>query len=486
MNEMAGHNKKILVVEDDQYVLESLSLLLTHEGYEVSTANEGQTALQLIKNEPFDLVIVDLKMPKIDGLELLKKIRAVVPDTVVIMMTAYGSIKSAVEAMKLGASDYITKPISADEIRLSIQKVMEKQNLITEIKSLRQELEGRYGLDKIIGKDPKLQEVYDLILTVAKTDTTVLVTGETGTGKELVAKAIHYNSVRKNKPFVTVNCCAMPETLLESELFGYEAGAFTGAIRRKIGKFEFASGGSIFIDEAASIPTSIQTKLLRVLQEKEFERLGGNETIKTDVRLIAATNKDLRKGIEEGRFREDLFYRLNVFPIYLPPLRERKGDIPLLVSHFLEKFGKTTGKAVKGISQEAFRAMISYQWPGNIRELENLMERAILMAKGTIIEEVDLPREVSAMPPHQGTQFGLETDFMNGLNLSEFLHSCEKKYIIKLVEKHHGRIEQSATEAGVDSKTLYRKMKKHNIKKEIFKQKDSKNSSSDPKNDQNP
>jgi DNA-binding NtrC family response regulator len=466
---MDSQKKRILVVEDDQYVLESLGLLLTQEGYEVGTASEGQTALQHIRNGAFDLVIADLKMPKMDGLELLKKLRAIAPEIMVIIMTAYGSIKSAVEAMKLGASDYITKPISADEIRLVLQKVLEKQSLIMEIKALRQELEGRYGLDKIIGKDQKMQEVYDLILTVARTDATVLITGETGTGKELVARAIHYNSARKNRPFVAVNCSAMPETLMESELFGYEAGAFTGASKRRLGKFEFACGGSIFLDETASIPLPIQTKLLRVLQEKEFERIGGNETVKADIRLITATNKDLKKEVEEGHFREDLFYRLNVFPIHLPPLRERRGDIPLLVSHFLEKFNKTTKKEVKGVSQEVLNGMMTYHWPGNVRELENLIERAVIIAQKDVIGQIDLPkgRSFDAHPREIKIEFG--SDLVTGLGLSEFVATCEKEYLTSLLKRHEGHIGLSASEAKIDTKTLYRKLKEYQIKKVEFK-----------------
>ncbi|HHT9132825.1 MAG TPA: sigma-54-dependent transcriptional regulator, partial [Candidatus Tripitaka californicus] len=326
---MEATRKKILIVEDDEYVLGSVHMLLSKDGYAVSTATNGELALNTCQKEQFDLAIIDLKMPGMDGIQVLKGLKKFSPDTMVIMMTAFGSIQNAVEAMRSGASDYITKPISAEEIKLAVQKVLEKQKLIREIKALRQELEQRYSLNRIIGKSPKMQEVYDLILTVSQADATVLITGETGTGKELVARTIHMHSNRKGKPFVAVNCSAMPESLLESELFGYEKGAFTGATSRRVGKFEFANNGTIFFDETSNMSPSIQSKLLRVLQERELERVGGNEVIKVDVRVIAATNKDLKKELAEGRFREDLFYRLNVFPITLPPLRERTEDTPL-------------------------------------------------------------------------------------------------------------------------------------------------------------
>lgn len=466
---MEASRKKILIVEDDEYVLGSVSLLLSKDGYEIGTATNGELALTTCQKEPFDLAIIDLKMPGMDGLEVLKGIKKLSPDTMVIMMTAFGSIKNAVEAMRLGASDYITKPISAEEIKLAVQKVLEKQKLIKEIKVLRQELEQRYSLSRIIGKSPKMQEVYDLILTVSQADATVLITGETGTGKELVARTIHIHSARKGKPFVAINCSALPESLLESELFGYEAGAFTGATKRRIGKFEFANGGTIFFDETANISLPIQAKLLRVLQEREFERIGGNEVIKVDVRVIAATNKDLKKEMEEGRFREDLFYRLNVFPIFLPPLRERKEDIPLLATFFLGKYSKAIKKEVREFSQEVLNAMMEYHWPGNVRELENLIERAVIMARGDTITYIDLPMARQKDSPLKEARIYFGDNKMIELTLEEFLDSCERTYIEKLLEKNKGKIESSATEAKVDPKTLYRKMKKYLLTKESFK-----------------
>ncbi|HLG28891.1 MAG TPA: sigma-54 dependent transcriptional regulator, partial [Candidatus Brocadiales bacterium] len=372
--------------------------------------------------------------------------------------------------MKMGACDYITKPISSEEIKLVIQKVFEKQDLITEVRTLREELEGRYKLDNIIGKNQKMQEIYDLILNVSSTDATVLIMGETGTGKELVARSIHFNSGRKNKPFVTVNCSAMPEALLESELFGHEHGAFTGAVKQKLGRFELANGGTIFFDEMGDLSPSIQTKLLRVLQEKEFERVGGNQTIKVDVRIIAATNKDLSTAIKQGTFREDLFYRINVIPIILPPLRERKEDIPLLAAHFLEKYCTILKKDIRAISNDSMNAMISYNWPGNVRELENIIERAVIMAKNTIITDINLSKEgARTITPSDSLTISFEDNHITELVYEDFIGYCEKQYITKTLEKHQGRVDLSAKSAMMDTKTFYRKMKRHDINKKDFK-----------------
>lgn len=473
---MGISKKKILIVEDNEYVLESIKLLLSKEGYDVATASDGLAAIELFKNGQYDLVIADIKMPQMDGMELLQRLKSESPDISVIIMTAFGSIKNAVEAMKMGASDYITKPISSEEIKLVIQKVFEKQDLVTEVKTLREELEGRYKLDNIIGKNQKMQEIYDLILNVSLTDATVLIMGETGTGKELVAKSMHFNSGRKNKPFVPINCSALPETLLESELFGHEQGAFTGAVKQRLGKFELANGGTIFFDEIGDLPPSIQTKLLRVLQEKEFERVGGNQTIKVDVRILAATNKDLSIAIKQGTFREDLYYRINVIPIILPPLRERREDIPLLAAHFLEKCCATLKKDITAISQETMNAMISYSWPGNVRELENCIERAVIMTKDNIITDVNLSKEETSLPvqtgtiaPSDGSTVYFDDNRITTLLYEDFISYCEKQYITKTLEKHKGRVGLSAKNAMMDTKTFYRKMKKHAINKKDFK-----------------
>ena len=464
---MVINKKKILVVEDDEYVLGSIKSVLDDEGYRVSTASNGLEALSFYRKEPFDLVISDLKMPQMDGFELLKQLKLEYPEIFLIMMTAYGSVRTAVEAMKIGAYDYLTKPVSAEEMRLVVQRVFEKQNLIIENMTLRKELEERFSFHNIIGKSHKMQHIYDLILQVANTDATVLITGDTGTGKELIAHAIHHNSSRKDSPFVVINCSALPESLLETELFGHEEGAFTGATKQRTGKFEYANKGTVFFDEMGNLPLSMQTKLLRLLQEKSFERIGGNQTIKVDVRVIAATNKDLNKLSQEGGFREDLYYRLNVIPIKLPPLNERREDIPLLVTHFVEKYNKTFKKDIKSVSQNALNIMMSYHWPGNVRELENLVERAVIMAKSHIINEVDI-----LIHNQKQRMEGLKEMFDGRItdnSLEEFLAHCEKTYITKLLKQHKGRIYSSAKISGIDAKTLYRKMKKYNIDKNIFK-----------------
>ena len=464
---MVRNKKKILVVEDDEYVLGSIKSVLDDEGYRVSTASNGLEALSFYRKEPFDLVISDLKMPQMDGFELLKQLKLEYPEIFLIMMTAYGSVRTAVEAMKIGAYDYLTKPVSAEEMRLVVQRVFEKQNLIIENMTLRKELEERFSFHNIIGKSHKMQHIYDLILQVANTDATVLITGDTGTGKELIAHAIHHNSSRKDSPFVVINCSALPESLLETELFGHEEGAFTGATKQRTGKFEYANKGTVFFDEIGNLPLSMQTKLLRLLQEKSFERIGGNQTIKVDVRVIAATNKDLNKLSQEGGFREDLYYRLNVIPIKLPPLNERREDIHLLVTHFIEKYNKAFKKNIKSISQNALNIMMSYHWPGNVRELENLMERAVIMAKSHIINEVDI-----LIPNQKQRMEGLKEMFDGRItdnSLEEFLAHYEKTYITTLLKQYKGRIYSSAKISGIDAKTLYRKMKKYNIDKNIFK-----------------
>ncbi|GAX59156.1 response regulator [Candidatus Scalindua japonica] len=464
---MMNNIKQILVVEDDEYVLGSIKSVLDGEGYKVKTASNGLDALNLYRKAPYALVVSDLKMPQMDGFELLKQLKNEYPDVSLIMMTAYGSVRTAVEAMKIGAYDYLTKPVSAEELRLVVKRVFEKQKLIIENKLLRKELEERFGFGNIIGKSHRIQQVYDIVTQVADTDATVLITGETGTGKELVAHAIHQNSNRKNSPFVIMNCSALPETLLETELFGHEEGAFTGAIKQRTGKFEHADKGTVFFDEMSNLPLSMQAKLLRLLQEKSFERIGGNHTINVDVRIIAATNKDLKKLSEEGSFRNDLYYRLNVVPIQLPPLRERREDIPLLVSHFIEKYNKSFKKDIKSISPNALTILMSYYWPGNVRELENLVERAVIMMKGDIINEVDL-----LIPTNKQQEEGLKGLYdgrITDSSLEEFLSHCEETYITKLLKRYKGRIDSSAKISGIDSKTLYRKMKKYDINKDSFK-----------------
>src|SRR5512147_205201 len=364
---------KILVADDEQSMREFLDIMLKKEGYKVSLASNGEEVSKLVENDLFDLVLLDIRMPKLDGISALKKIKANTPETVVIMITAYASADTAIKAMKEGAYDYITKPFKIEEIKLIIKNALEKKNLQKENILLKQVVRDRYHFDNIIGQSPKMVTLYDLLEKVSPTKTNILITGESGTGKELVAKAIHYNSPRKDKPFVTLNCGAIPESLIESELFGHMKGAFTDAIATKKGLFEMADEGTIFLDEISELPLLMQVKLLRVLQDKEFKRVGGTEDIRVDARIIAATNKDLEEAVKEKRFREDLFYRLNVIQIKLPSLRERREDIPLLADHFLKKFSTELSKAMTAVSPEADRLLRDYNYPGNVRELQNIV-----------------------------------------------------------------------------------------------------------------
>jgi len=390
---------RVMIIDDEPMMRITIRDALVADGYKVATAETGEKGLSLHRQTPADILITDLKLPDMDGIQVLKEIKTVTPETQVILITAYGSIDSAVTAMKEGASDYLTKPFAIDELRLIIKRILRMRQLEVENLSLRKRVEERYRLEGLVGKSPPMLKVYDLIETVAQTDATVLIYGESGTGKEVVANAIHLQSLRRGKPFVKVNCAALPETLLESELFGHERGAFTGALKQRKGRFEMADGGTLFLDEIGDISPGVQVKLLRVLQEREFERLGGNDTLSVDVRLICATQKDLKEEIRKGTFREDLFFRLNVVPILLPPLRERREDILLLTDHFIEKFSRKMGKEIAGISEEAKTLLLKFPFPGNIRELENMLERAIALLKGKVIHAEDLPEEVCEREP---------------------------------------------------------------------------------------
>ena len=372
---------RILVADDEQSMREFLDIMLKKEGYKVSLASNGEEVLKLIDKDLFDLILLDIRMPKLDGIGVLKKIKTASPETIVIMITAYASADTAIKAMKEGAYDYITKPFKVDEIKLIIKNALEKKNLQKENLLLKQVVRDRYRFGSIIGQSSKMLALYDLLEKIAPTKTNILITGESGTGKELAAKAIHYNSSRKDKPFVTLNCGAIPESLIESELFGHMKGAFTDAITTKKGLFEMADEGTIFLDEISELPLLMQVKLLRVLQDKEFKRVGGTDDIRVDVRIISATNKDLEEGVKEKRFREDLFYRLNVIQIKMPPLRDRKEDIPILAAHFLKKFSEELNKNILKISPEALTMLLNYEYPGNVRELQNIIERAVALGK---------------------------------------------------------------------------------------------------------
>src|SRR5690348_16446157 len=389
----------ILIVEDETKMQRLLQLNLSEEGYTARTASDAETGLNLLRQEKVDLVLTDLRLPGMDGLEFLQEAKRVNAALPVVVMTAYGTVETAVEAMKAGASDYVLKPFSLEEIKLIVRKELDVHRLREENRSLREALGQRYEFQNIVARSAKMQEVLATVERVAPTHSTVLLGGESGVGKDLIARAIHQHSRRASGPFVKINSTAIPENLLESELFGYEKGAFTGAVASKPGKFELADKGTVFLDEIGDVPGATQVKLLRVLQEREFERLGGTKTLKVDVRLVAATNRDLRAALEQGTFREDLYYRLNVVPISIPPLREHKEDIPYLVDHFIARFARESGKAVSGVTPAAMKLLADFHWPGNVRELENIIERALALSTGPVIDAADIQLDVSPWKP---------------------------------------------------------------------------------------
>lgn len=440
---------KILVVDDEAVMRESLHDWLSDAGYQVFTAENGPQALEIIEKENLGIVIADLVMPGMDGIELMKQAKEILPNIQVIIITAYGSIPTAIAAMKEGAYDYIEKPFCPERVESLLERLVEHQGLIEENLSLRQRLEDRYRFENIIAKSPEMQRVIEVIKVVARSNATVLITGDSGTGKELVARAIHSQSHRRDKPFVAVSCAALPESLLESELFGHEKGSFTGAYAQKKGKFEFANRGTLFLDEIGEMSANIQVHLLRVLEEKAFTRVGGNEEIKVDVRIISATNKDLKKAVARGEFREDLYYRLNVVTIDLPPLRERREDIPLLAEHFLNKFALENQKEVAGFSPEAREFLLRYDWPGNVRELENAIERAVILAKNSLIEVADLPDQ----------SLSLARSALQGKSLKEM----EKNHILNVLSETGGNYSQAARILGISRMTLYNKAREYGL-----------------------
>lgn len=441
----------ILVVDDDIEMRELVQDVLKARGHEVTTAGSGREALTLLAQSDFAAVLTDLRMKGMEGTELLTEIKRLFPDVGVILMTAFGSVETAVEAMKHGASDYLTKPVKSEEIVRVVERVVRETALRREVGRLRKEVHKEYSFHQILGKSKAIQAVFDLIRRVADSPTNVLITGESGTGKELVAKAIHYNSDRRDAAFIPVNCAAIPEQLLESELFGHVRGAFTDAKMDKRGLFEEAQKGTVFLDEISELPLLLQAKILRVIQEKEIRRVGATKPISVDVRIIAATNLNLNEEVKAKRFREDLYYRLNVIELKLPPLRERREDVPLLVDAFLKKCGEARGKTMNGISESALAMLMDYAWPGNVRELENVIERAVTLSLGEKIGPADLP------PAVQGAR-GDRRVLDEAAEKTLPLHEIEKEYIKKILEKMGGNKYQAAHALGIDRKTLYRKL----------------------------
>jgi DNA-binding NtrC family response regulator len=460
LNSQCAKKINILVVDDEPLVRRSLSEFLTLEGYCVSSAGNGREALDLLKTYTADIVITDIKMPELDGLHLLKHIKQNYPDVSVIFITGYGSIENAVETMKEGAFDYITKPIIDNEIRIVLERLISQKQLVEENIKLKEQIlaahKGRF-LD-IVGKDAKMQKIYTLIEAISTTRSTILIHGESGTGKHLIAHAIHdYNELERGKPFVEVSCGALTETLLESELFGHVRGAFTGAIKDKIGRFELADGGTIFLDEIDAFTPNLQVKLLRVLQESEFERVGDTATLKVDVRVIAATNQNLQELIAQGKFRKDLYYRLNIIGIEVPPLRDRKVDIPLLAEDFVTKHSKRISKKVDGVSPKALSFLMNYDWPGNIRELENVIERAIILTKDTIVTPEDLPEFLTELKEGEFSQKE------NNYTLKDALKEPERDLILNALESVDWNRNDAAKALGINRTTLYKKMVKYGL-----------------------
>ena len=456
---MTSHSGSLLVVDDDRFVLEAIADYLRDLGYRTETATTCGEAVERMREFPFEVVVCDVSLPDQDGFQLLDWASRETPETAVILLTGYGTIESAVEAIRMGAFDYLTKPVIDEELHLAIQRAMDKHRMVAENRSLRAQLDQKFGLGSIIGRDYRMQKMFDIIESVAPTRTTMLILGESGTGKTMTARAIHQLSDRSDKPFVEVACGALPENLLESELFGHVSGAFTGASRDKVGKFLQADGGTIFLDEIATASPGLQVKLLRVLQDREFEAVGGNETHRVDVRLVLATNQNLEEMVRDGEFREDLYYRINVVSVTQPPLRERIGDIPLLLDHYVHAFQESTGRAVRGFDEEAIGVLQRYHWPGNVRELINVVERSVVLSSGEILTVRDLPETVR----RGSLELEQPADRHRSGSLKTALAAPERQIIIDALETHGWNRQNTARALGINRTTLYKKMKKYDI-----------------------
>jgi DNA-binding NtrC family response regulator len=450
---------RIVVIDDEVNAAAALETLLKEDGYDVARAHDARGGLQLLEKHAPDIVLTDLRMPGMDGLELLARIKEIRPETMVILMTAYGTVKTAVKAMKLGAEDYLGKPIDVEELEVVLQKTLERKGLMEEARTLRERLEHKYRFDNLVGESPEMLAVFKTIRQVAPSSASVLLLGESGTGKELFAQALHQNSPRRHKPFIKVACAALPETLLESELFGHEKGSFTGAVYTRAGRFEAADGGTLFLDEIGDITPTVQVKLLRFLEEREFERVGGNRTFKVDVRIVAATHRDLTKKLEDGSFREDLYYRLNVIEIHIPALRERPGDIPLLAHHFLRKYAEANGKELAGVSDEVLALLLSHPWPGNVRELENAMERAVVLASEASLTPAHFPtlRRAGAEPGRSAAGTASLGVRIPGSTLAEL----EREAIVRTLEAVGGSTSKAAAILDISARKIQYKLKEY-------------------------
>ena len=461
---MTTHKEKILIIDDEAEMLDNCRRILERIGYDCLLLQESENFAKILKEEQPDLILTDLRMPKKDGMSVLKEVKATESDIVVILLTAYGTIKSALEACKLGAFDYIQKPFSAEQLRIAVNRGIKQKRLSDENKYLRSKLKEAYGFSGIIGKSASLREVLKRVKKVSGTDANILIQGDSGTGKELIARSIHTNSERRNRPFVPVDCASLPENLLESELFGHEKGAFTGAHVTRPGIFEYADGGTLFLDEIGELNITLQSKLLRVLQERQVRRVGGRKLIDVNVRIISATNRNLKNSIGEGRFREDLFYRLDVISIPLPPLRERQDDIPLLANHYLKHFSKSCKNEVWGISGEAMELLERYHWPGNVRELQNVMERAVSLTDSEIIAPEDLPEKIRSVKSPDAFVFTAGSDYKKAKK--KWTDSFEKRYLTTLLDRNNGNISKAAREAQINRKTIHRLLKRHRLTEE--------------------